>query len=84
MELFTGLIRQTEKILQTLEAPSKSPVGLAWDGKYLWSVDDLSDEIIQFSPLDGTTILSFSSPTPNPSGLAYDGKYLWVSDHGEE
>jgi len=71
-------------VLQTLEAPSESPVGLAFDGKYLWCIDDLSDEIIQFSPLDGTTILSFKSPTPNPTGLAYDGKYLWVCDRGKD
>jgi len=69
-------------ILQTLEAPSNSPVGLAWDGKYLWCIDNLSDEIIQFSPLDGTTISSFQSPAQNSSGLAFDGKYLWVCDRG--
>jgi sugar lactone lactonase YvrE len=87
-EDYDGIIYKIDpasgEILQTLEAPSKSPVGLAFDGKYLWCIDDLSDEIIQFSPLDGTTILSFSSPTPNPSGLAYDGKYLWVADHGKD
>jgi hypothetical protein len=57
---------------------------LAWDGSYLWCIDDLSNELIQFSPLDGTTISSFSSPAPNPSGLAYDGQYLWVCDRGKD
>lgn len=87
-EDYDGIIYRVDPkdghILQTLDAPSDSPVGLAWDGRYLWCIDDLSDEIIQFSPLDGTTISSFRSPAPNPSGLAYDGQYLWICDRGKD
>jgi transglutaminase-like putative cysteine protease/sugar lactone lactonase YvrE len=74
----------TGNILKTLDAPSDSPIGLAFDGTYLWCIDDLSDEIIQFSPDDGTTINSFKSPSTNPSGLAYDGNYLWVCDRDRD
>jgi transglutaminase-like putative cysteine protease/sugar lactone lactonase YvrE len=87
-EAYEGVIYRIDpsngRILQTLEAPSKSPVGLAWDGKYLWCIDDLSDELIQFSPEDGTTISSFKSPAEQSSGLVYDGKYLWVCDRGND
>jgi sugar lactone lactonase YvrE len=87
-EEYDGIIYRIDpssgQVLQTLEAPSRSPVGLAYDGQYLWCIDDISDEIIQFSPLDGTTISSFRSPAQNPSGLAFDGKYLWVCDRGKD
>ena len=61
-------------------APSSTPRGLTWDGKYLWCVDNDSEEVIQFSPDDGTTIRSFSSPASDPRGITFDGKYLWISD----
>jgi sugar lactone lactonase YvrE len=87
-ENYDGIIYRIDptngNILQTLDAPSKSPVGLAWDGKYLWCIDDLSNEIIQFSPDDGTTINSFRSPSTNPSGLVFDGTYLWVCDRDRD
>jgi sugar lactone lactonase YvrE len=87
-EDYNGIIYRidpaTGNILQTLQAPSKSPVGLAFDGQYLWCIDDLSDELIQFSPEDGTTINSFKSPSTNSSGLAFDGTYLWVCDRDRD
>ena len=87
-EDYNGIIYRidpaTGNILKTLEAPSNSPVGLAWDGKYLWCIDDLSEELIQFSPEDGTTISSFKSPSTNSSGLVFDGTYLWVCDRDRD
>jgi transglutaminase-like putative cysteine protease/sugar lactone lactonase YvrE len=87
-EDYKGIIYKIDpkdgRIMQTLDAPSQSPVGLAWDGKYLWCIDDLSDELIQFSPEDGTTISSFKSPSTNSSGLAFDGTYLWVCDRDRD
>ena len=68
------------KIMKTIEAPSSTPRGLAWDGKYLWCVDSDASEVIQFSSEDGTTIRSFRSPSDDPRGLAFDGTYLWISD----
>ncbi|MBU0486546.1 MAG: transglutaminase, partial [Bacteroidetes bacterium] len=67
-------------ILHTIQAPSDCPRGLAFDGKSLWSIDNCSDEIVQFDPSDGTTIRSFPSPAHDPQGIAWDGKYLWVCD----
>jgi transglutaminase-like putative cysteine protease/sugar lactone lactonase YvrE len=75
---------KTSTVLKTLQAPCKSPRGLAWDGKYLWCSDNTSDELICFSPDDGTTIKSFKSPAGNPQGLSYDGKYIWISDSGTD
>lgn len=67
-ENYDGKVYQIDpengKVLKTIQAPSSSPRGLTWDGTYLWCVDDASNEVIQFSPDDGTTIRSFSSPPP--------------------
>ena len=68
------------KILKVMAAPSSSPAGITWDGKYLWCVDDIHRKLIQFDPNDGTTINEFKSPASGPQGITWDGKYLWVSD----
>ncbi len=67
-------------ILKTVFAPTSAPLGLTWDGKYLWCVDDIHNRLIQFDPEDGTTIRSFPSPDLHPKGVTFDGKYLWVTD----
>ena len=46
--------------------------GLTWDGQYLWCVDNASDEVIQFSPDDGTTIRSFRCPASDARGITFD------------
>jgi transglutaminase-like putative cysteine protease/sugar lactone lactonase YvrE len=68
------------RILHTVDAPTSSPVSIAWDGKYLWCVDDIARKLTQFDPEDGTTIREFRSPASAPQGITFDGKYLWVSD----
>ncbi len=67
-------------VVKTLFAPTPAPLGLAWDGKYLWCVDDIHNKLIQFDPQDGTTIKEYPSPDLHPQGVTFDGKYLWVSD----
>jgi sugar lactone lactonase YvrE len=77
------LDRETGRILSEIQAPATAPRGLAWDGKYLWCVDSDAEQVIQFSPDDGTTIRSFPSPSSDPRGLSFDGTYLWISDRRE-
>lgn len=67
-------------VLHAVSAPCNAPRGLCWDGTYLWCVDDMSDQLIQFSAQDGTTIKTFAAPSGNSQGLSFDGSYLWVSD----
>ncbi len=67
-------------VVKTLFAPTPAPLGLAWDGKYLWCVDDIHNKLIQFDPQDGTTIKEYPSPDLHPQGVTFDGKYLWVPD----
>lgn len=86
-ENYNGKIYQQDyglgNIVTTIPAPSSSPMGLAWDGRYLWCADNRSDEILQFSPEDGTTIQSFKSPSGDTRGLTFDGTYLWASDRAK-
>ena len=65
------------KVIKSIPTPGKNPIGLAYDGNYLWTM-----------PWDGTgTAYKFdmsgnvvdSIPTPGWSGLAWDGEHLWVS-----
>ena len=72
------------RILHEIEAPTPSPVSIAWDGKYLWCVDDIERKLTQFDPEDGTTIREFPSPASSPQGITFDGTYLWVSDRGRD
>ena len=62
-ENYNGVIYRVDPangdILKTIQSPTKAPRGLTWDGQYLWCVDASSDQVIQFSPDDGTTIKAF-------------------------
>jgi len=71
-------------ILSSFDAPGQSsqgphPMGLAFDGTYLWSVDFLDDKIYKLSK-SGAVIGSIPAPSGIPSGLAWDGTNLWVSE----
>jgi len=54
---------------------------LAWDGNYLWVVDDSTDMIYKLDPSTGKVLLSFATPGLEPKGLACDGKHLWLSEN---
>ncbi len=71
-------------VLKTIAAPTPSPIGLTWDGQYLWCVDNLHRKLIQFDPNDGTTIKEYSSPASSPQGITFDGEYLWISDRSTD
>ncbi len=71
-------------VLKTITAPTPSPIGLAWDGAYLWCVDNIHRKLIQFDPNDGTTIKEFPSPAGSPQGITFDGEYLWISDRSQD
>jgi len=78
MDLESGLT------LRSLEAPVARPRGIAWDGQYLWLVDDGEDIIAQISTEDGTTIKRFSAPMAYPTGLCWWKGYLWCADRRED
>ena len=68
-------------VLSTVELSFSRPQDLAFDGKYMWTIDAASHKLIQFDQNDGTTIKEFTEPSGHGTGLTFDGKYLWITDH---
>jgi len=68
------------EVITSFSAPGAGPLGLAWDGEYLWNADWETNMIYKLSPSTGSVVQSFSSPGTRPYGLTYDGTYLWVAD----
>jgi len=69
-----------------VSANIEDPEGMAWDGTYLWVVDDTATEMAyQIDPSTGEVISFF---TINPAGvgnpdtesITWDGSHLWIAD----
>lgn len=73
--------------LSTLLHPGTgNPRGLAWDGTYLFVVDNVSptSKIYRINRYTDEVITSFNAPGNSYSyneGLCYDGTYLWVTGY---
>jgi hypothetical protein len=68
-------------VIDSFPAPfSGHPVGLSWDGEYLW-IGEEDGKIYKVDPSTGTVVYSFSVPyedDSNPRGLAWDGEDIWA------
>jgi sugar lactone lactonase YvrE len=73
----------TGDTIRSVPSPYRCPQGLAYDGKLLWCVDRLSDQIYAVNPETGRITDSIPTPGYVPRGLAFDGKLLWVADNEE-
>jgi transglutaminase-like putative cysteine protease len=67
----------------SIPSPACCPLGLAWDGHYLWNVDRKTDLIYRIDPANGDVTDSLPSPSYAPRGLTWDGKRLWCVDAEE-
>jgi len=84
-------IEKTEEvtILSSINAPGQNPLGLTWDGSYLWVADVDESKLYQLDPGSGRVMNSiYTGPErgwvwASPNGLTWDGNYLWISDSGE-
>jgi hypothetical protein len=66
-------------LLGSFPAPSTGPVGLAWDGAYLWDVDFVDDQLHRIDPATGGVVHSVPAPDTRAKGLAWDGTHLWTN-----
>jgi sugar lactone lactonase YvrE len=66
--------------LQMLRLPVYWVEDLAWDGRWLWSVDWLFAIGFAIDRATGDTLHTYRTPGPNPVGMAWDGEYLWTTD----
>lgn len=77
------------EILHEIPAPAYWPVGIAYDGEYLWCVDErggvplaenFSGVAYKLDKSDGTVLHQLYLPCSKPTGLTWDGNLLWVID----
>jgi len=68
-------------VIREFAYPGTTVESIAWDGRYLWSVDSAGPVIRQVDPLaGGEARTTFASPGAAPVGLTWDGAHLWTSD----
>ncbi len=71
-------------ILQTFSTLGEQPMGVAFDGQYVWCAEDTGfgatrQEIYQYDPNGGTYTGTFiKNPDNSPRDMAWDGQYLWL------
>jgi streptogramin lyase len=70
---------QTMLFSLPFNSPGTNPMGLAFDGTYLWNADYTDDKLYKIDR-SGNIIASINSPGTHPRGLAFDGIYLWNTD----
>ena len=74
------------EVIKSIKSAHTSPRGLAWDGSYLWYIDEYMywERIYKVDPANGNVIKKFTPPGKGPSRLAWDGSYLWNSDESRK
>lgn len=61
-----------------------NPNSLAFDGKYFYSLEWVSGDILQIDPVSGYKVREIAQQGwgATCSGLTFDGKQLWLADYG--
>ena len=67
-------------IEQSFAAPGQGPVGLCFDGRFLWNADFSGGKIYRVDPETMESDVVLDCPG-NLSGIAWDGRALWQSLH---
>ncbi len=74
------------EVIDSLPSPGSRPVGITWDGQYLWVAHSNDYEMIfQIDPADGSggNIIYSNQAQGNHHHLTWDGTHLWgADDHG--
>lgn len=74
----------TGAIEQTINAVGEQPMGVAYDGQFLWCAEDTGfgatrQEIYKYDPKTGTYTGEFlRNPDDAPQDMTWDGQYLWL------
>jgi hypothetical protein len=72
----------TLRVEEAFDAPGHRPVGMCWDGRFLWITDRDSGRVDRFDPEVNEITRSVVTPGYSPFGVAWDGLYMWVTDSG--
>lgn len=66
------------EILEQFTAPGNGPVGLTFDGRFLWNADFSGGKVFRIDPKTGEHDIELVCPG-NLSGIAWNGRSLWQS-----
>jgi len=58
-----------------------NPVGVAFDGAYIWVANNASDTVSKIDPVTGTVTATVNVGS-FPEGVAFDGTNIWVANQG--
>ncbi len=72
----------TLRVEDAYNTPGHRPVGMCWDGRFLWITDRDSGRVDRFDPEVKEITRSVVTPGFSPFGLAWDEHYMWVTDSG--
>lgn len=72
----------TLRVEEAFDTPGHHPVGMCWDGRFLWITDRDSGRVDRFDPEVKEITRSVITPGFSPFGLAWDGLSMWVTDSG--
>ena len=72
----------TLRVEEAYNTPGHRPVGMCWDGRFLWITDRDSGRVDRFDPEVKEITRSVVTPGFSPFGLTWDGLYMWVTDSG--
>ncbi len=68
------------EIIHSFDAPGSGPVGLCYDGRFLWNADFSGGKIYRIDPETMENDVVLVCPG-NLSGVTWDGRSLWQSLH---
>ncbi len=67
------------EVVGFLEPTGPVPIGLAWDGQYIWCAEHHKG-VCKIEPSTGNILAQFLSPGDRSHDLAWDGTHLWLVD----
>lgn len=69
-------------IFSSYSFPGSEPLGLTWDGNYLYAIDGPNLTLLKLDKagnvIDSVSIASLGS---DPEGLTWDGQYFWITEN---
>lgn len=72
------------EVFSSFDAPGGDdgqPIGLGWDGEWLWLADSRSPEKIWQLDTEGNVHGQYPAPGSSPYGLAWADGFIWVSEN---
>ena len=79
---YTRQVEKSGALVNNYAAKGEYPTGICYDGLYMWSTDNVSQEISKIDLQTFETVKTIHAPGGvYPNGLCFDGQYLWVQNN---